>query len=397
MAKRLRVCLLKMRLQSSDIKKSALAIATATMLCSCSGGKILSIHNPSDIDRYGYIAEFEANQLSSYLRKGFILLDESGESMPYQLTHDGKLLVEANVRAGETIRYRLKSGMATHFDTICVAQIRYDFQDDLTWENDRGGYRLYGPAYRNGGGNVSGYDIWTKSVDYPVLSQRYHDHCKRGISYHKDHGNGMDAYIVGRTLGAGMNALVDHGGIVYPCAYQQCEILDNGPLRTSFKITCYPLDLEKGNVVETRYITLDKGAWLNKTLVKYSGLSGKKNLVSGIVVHKQNPTGYCIDSDKGYMAYADLTDNPDNGNGVIYIGVVNTQTPDSISYVPFNPAAGDAVGQIINHTNYTPEETFTYYWGAGWSKGGVKGMKAWEKYLSNFHKFLETPLEISIK
>lgn len=378
-------------------RKLTLGATAMLMMCACSSGKVLSIYNPTDRDRHGYIAEVKKDLLPANLKNGFIIENEAGESVPYQLTYDDKLLVEADVKSGQTVTFKLKPSPAQIFDTVCVSQIRHDFQDDLTWENDRGGYRLYGPAYRKSGGNVSGYDIWTKSVPFPVLAQRYHDHCKRGISYHKDHGNGMDAYTVGRTLGAGMNAIIDSDTIIYPCAYEQCEILENGPLRTTAKIICYPLRVGSEEVIETRLISLDKGSWLNKTQVSYEGISGKKQMVNGIVVHRQNPHGYSTGNDKGWIAYADLTDNPDNGNGVIYIGVVNPQTPDSILYRPFTPTAGDAIGQIINHTTYTPGETFTYYWGAGWSKGGVMGMEAWEKYLDDFQSDLAAPLEIRIK
>lgn len=373
---------------------SATAILT---LGSCSAGGTLSVHNPSPRHRHCAIAEISASSLPKKLAAGFEIIGKDGRSVPCQMTYDGKLLVETDIRAGETLRYKLRKSGKQAFDTVCVSQIRHDFQDDLTWENDRGGYRLYGPSYRKGGGNVSGYDIWTKSVPYPVLAQRYHDHCQKGISYHKDHGNGMDAYIVGRTLGAGMNALVDNGGIAYPCAYEKCDILDNGPLRTTVRITCYPETVGPDTVVEQRVITLDKGSWLNKTTVTYSNLSTAHELVTGIVIHKQNKRGYSIDKDNRFIAYADLTDNPDNGNGVIFIGIINPVLPDSVTVTPLSPAQGDAVAQIINHAAYSPGDSYTYYWGAGWSKGGIKGMRHWEKYLADFYEELQAPLVVRIK
>lgn len=369
----------------------------AYALCGCSSDTLLSIYNPSDIDRVGCVAEIDTAILPHSLVAGFIVADERGMEVPYQLTHDGKLLVQADVKAHESVKFRLKKATPTTSDTICIGQIRLDFQDDFTWENDRGGYRLYGPAYRKGGGNVSGYDIWTKSVDFPVLAQRYQDHCQKGISYHKDHGNGMDVYTVGPTLGAGMNALLEKDKMLLPCAYEKCEILDNGPLRTSAKITCYPLVAGGDSVVETRIITLDKGSWLNKTDIKYEGLSHDTPMVTGIVVHKQNRHGVSLDSDMRFISYADLTDNPDKGNGVIYIGVVNAIIPDSIVNSPLTPAVGDAIGHLLNHSVYTPGEVYTYYWGAGWSKGGVNGTQAWNQYLSDFHTMLAAPLEIKVK
>lgn len=359
--------------------------------------KTLSVYNPSNVDRKNCVVEADAAKVKLAFPKGFIVTDVDGSEVPYQLTHDGKLLVEASVKGGETVRFTIKDGVPQPIDTVCVGQIRYDFQDDYTWENDRSGYRLYGPAYRNGGGNVSGYDVWTKSVVFPVLAQRYHDHCRRGISYHKDHGNGMDVYTVGPTLGAGMNALVYEGEIVYPCAYEKCEILDNGPLRTTAKLTCYPLQVGENQVVETRVMTLDKGSWLNKTAVKYEGLTSPMQMVNGIVVHKQNRNGCMYGPDNKYIAYADLTDNADKGNGVIYIGVINSEKPDSVAYVPFDPAIGDAIGQMVNYLQYQPGEEYTYYWGSGWSKGGVRGTEDWECYLATFHSALAAPLKVAIK
>ena len=272
-------------------------------------------------------------------------------------------------------------------------------QDDFAWEIDRGGYRLYGPSYRAKGGNVSGYDIWTKSVDYPVLTARYDDHMAGCGSYHKDHGTGMDVYTVGRTLGAGMNALVlPSGELAYPCAYQECDIIENGPLRMTARITCYPETIgQDDGVVETRTITLDKGSWLNRTEVSYQGLSGDYPLVNGIVIHKQNTKGYVLDEEKRYLAYGDLTDNKENGNGVIFIGIVNPVAPASVDYHPLDPNVGDAVGHIMSHTTYSPGENYIYYWGSGWSKGGVRGLKAWTEYLGDFHDAVRHPLEVRIK
>lgn len=356
------------------------------------------IHNTGTTDRRGTVAEVEAATILSRYGEAFRVTDADGHEVTSQLTHDGLLLVEADIPAGQTVTYDIIPGSKARYDTICVGQVRHDVQDDYTWENDRGGYRLYGPAYRDGGGNVTGYDIWTKSVTYPVLSQRYADHSQRGVSYHKDHGNGMDAYTVGRTLGAGMDALTDCDTIVYPCAYERAEILDNGPLRTTVRLTCYPSRIgDNTDVVETRTISLDKGSWLNRTTVSFSGLTEPRPIVTGIVVHRHNTGGGRLDPERRYISYADLTDNPDNGNGVIYIGIVNVMTPDAQQYVPFAEARGDAVGQLINTSTYIPGREFTYYWGAGWSKGGVPGAGAWDAMLSEFHYNLSHPLTVTIQ
>ncbi len=361
----------------------------------------LKITNPTASDRNGEVVEISDHRQNNLKSMCAVVKDLDGHSVPSQITHDGKLLVFGDFPAHSTTEYKVSfvpNKYSEKTDTISVGQIRHDMQDDYTWENDKGGYRLYGPSYRAGGGKVSGYDIWTKSVEYPILKERYDGHMKYGISYHKDAGSGMDVYTVGPTLGAGMNALMVGDSICYPVAYEKCEILDNGPLRVTARITCYPENIGNDhNVVETRVISLDRGDWLNRTMVSYEGLTEDRTITTGIVVHKQNKRGYSIDNDKRYLAYADLTDNPDNGNGVIFIGIVNPRLPDSISYVPFEKEIADGVGQVQTLSTISPDSEYTYYWGSGWSKGGVKGMDAWLKYLADFYTRLQTPLEIRIK
>lgn len=390
-------------MNTTEIRFLSIAFATtAIFLCSCARGVTVSVYNPTATARNGQVVEIDASSITNRLGTAFSVQNAEGKPVTSQLTYDNKILIQGDFPGKETRKFifkKVQDGAEPKADTICVGQIRHDMQDDFTWENDRGGYRLYGPSYRKGGGNVSGYDIWTKSVDYPVLAGRYDDHMAGKISYHKDYGNGMDVYTVGHTLGAGMNALVlPSGEIAYPCAYQECDIIENGPLRMTAKLTCYPETVgdDKG-VVETRIITLDKGSWLNRTEVSYEGLSNDSGLVNGIVVHKQNPEGYVLDEGRRYLAYADLTDNPTNDNGIIFIGIVNPDDPESVAYHPLDPNVGDAVGHVMSHTSYKPGTDYVYYWGSGWSKGGVKDMKAWTDYLEGFHDGLLHPLEVKVK
>ncbi len=361
----------------------------------------VNVTNPTTNDRNGEVVEISASKLKRLKDLPISVKDDNGMSVPSQKTYDGNILIFGNFPAKETKRFTVtvaEKGNKAYTDTICVGQIRHDMQDDYTWENDKGGYRLYGPSFRAGGGKVSGYDIWTKSVDYPVLKERYDGHMKYGMSYHNDFGSGMDVYTVGPTLGAGMNALIAGDSICYPIAYEKCEILDNGPLRVTAKLTCYPAKIgNDDDVVETRVISLDRGSWLNRTTVSYEGLKKSYPITTGIVVHKQNKRGFTIDPDRRHLAYVDLTDNPAKGNGAIFIGIVNPQLPDSIEYVPFENEIADGVGQLQTFSTYIPDSEYTYYWGSGWSKGGVKGMNAWTEYLSDFYDRLNAPLQVEIE
>jgi rhamnogalacturonyl hydrolase YesR len=86
-------------------------------------------------------------------------------------------------------------------------------KDDLAWENDKVAFRVYGPALR-AGPEDSGIDAWTKRVPFPVLDKWYRRDLTEGVSYHQDHGEGLDGYHVGNTRGCGGIGLWIDGQLV---------------------------------------------------------------------------------------------------------------------------------------------------------------------------------------
>lgn len=324
----------------------------------------------------------------------FRLYDGSGREVAYQITHDGKLVFMSEAPAGASVKYSFKPGVPAPSDTVCYGRVFPERKDDLAWENDRAAYRAYGPALQASGERAYGYDIWTKSVDYPILEKRFHDDIVNKISFHVDHGNGMDVYAVGPTLGGGTSAIIaGNDSIVYPWCWKSAEVLDNGPLRFSARLVYPPCVIDGDTIIEKRLITLDAGSWLNKTTVSYEGLDGDLRPAAGIVVHDSNPEGFRIDGN--IVSYCDLTQNPDGDNGEIYVGLISTEMPGS-GYLPLRQNAGDAIGHVML-IGKPGQQSFTYYWGSGWSKGGVKDFNAWNKNLSDFKKDIEKPLVITTK
>ena len=318
--------------------------------------------------------------------------------VPYQITYDSLVVFPADVPAGTTVAYRLVKGTPQKVDTIVYGRQFPERKDDMAWENDRSAYRAYGPALQESGERAFGYDIWTKSVATPILEQRFADDIERGISFHVDHGNGMDVYGVGPTLGGGTAALLDSlGSIVFPYCYADYEILDRGPLRFTVRLDYRPMAIDGDSaVVEHRLISLDRGSWLNRTTVSYDGLSTPRQLAPGIVVHDSNPDGYELMEAEHAMAYADLTEDPANGNGTIYVGIVAPMS-GAMRYQALPEPAGAAIGHILAPSTYTPGESYTYWWGSGWSKGGVTDMDAWKNILATRSALAATPLKATVK
>jgi hypothetical protein len=375
----------------------SLVIVSAILLSACCRQKItVSVENQLNLERNSEIVEIDADNVTSRFGSDFVIHNSENQEVAYQLTHDGKLIFPTAVAPESVSKYFITAGKPQTVDTIAVGIYRPDCQDDFAWENEHSGYRLYGPIFRQGGGKVYGYDIWTKSVAYPILTKFYDDDHKRGISYHVDHGCGFDGYTVGPTLGAGMNALVDRKGeICYPCAYNKFELLDNGPLRMTVKFTIDTIAVDNSPVVETRIVTLDAGAWLNRTTTNYNGLNDQHPVVAGIAIHSDNHN-YVVNRELSYISYADQTDNITAGNGEIFVGVLADKV-DKISYQPFNETVANAVGQLLLYNTYQPGESYTYYWGSGWTKGGVASIDAWNKILETEKAKISSPLKVTLK
>ncbi|MCM1532869.1 MAG: DUF4861 family protein [Ruminococcus flavefaciens] len=375
----------------------SLIIALSVLLGACSKSTEVSVSWSQDAHPGERVIEVDLTDLGKESESNLIVLNSNNDTVPSQITYDNKLLIFDQVIPDTTIVYAIaKTDAPVAADTIAFAQTRPDKQDDLAWENDHGGYRLYGNDYHKGNGPVRGYDVWTKSVTHPVLAQRYeNDH--KGISYHVDQGDGMDVYTVGYSLGAGLTAPIDsNGNFVYPKGYETAEILDNGPLRLTVRLNIAPIVVDGDTIVETRTIMLNRGDWLNKTLVAYNGATKPLHLASGIVVHAQNPQAYRINHDNGIITYDDLTDNIEADNGIIYIGVV-AQDADSLVYRPFETQAGDALGHVMALSTLADNDsTLTYYWGSAWSKGGVESSEQWDSLVAENAKSFETIPETTI-
>lgn len=260
--------------------------------------------------------------------------------------------------------------------TVACGEVRPDRKDDLIWENEFCGYRAFGPALQASGEKAYGYDIFTKSVTYPVMHDRFEkSRATPRVSFHVDHGDGMDVYGVGPTLGCGTAALVDSCGIVYPWCWKECEILENGPKRFRVSLTYSPVSVNGKEVIEHRTITLEGGSRLNRVDITYEGLDKPCPVVVGIVVHADNPQGFYTD-DK-LLAVADLGDRNPGENGEIYCGAVLPSGFERSGFEPFAEPKGAAIGHVLGYSTYTPGTTFTYWFGSGWSKAGISSLDEW--------------------
>ena len=120
-------------------------------------------------------------------------------------------------------------------------------------------------------------------------------------------------------------------------------------------------------------------------------------MAAGIVVHKSNPEAYVMNKKKGYVAYADPMDHPEAMNGLIYIACLFPDGLDAVKYVPMEKEEAGATGHVVGVGEYKPGSTYTYYFGAAWSKYDMPDMGNWQQSLERYARVLKTPLSVTLK
>jgi rhamnogalacturonyl hydrolase YesR len=345
----------------------------------------------------------------------FIVFDEGGLEVPYQLSYDGKVLLDAGVRPKGKLTFTVKKGTPKNYATVCYGRVYNERKDDYAWENDRGAYRVYGPALQRTGERSYGTDVWSKNTPELVVEQRYWiedvvmmpaveklrkenrqrgDSLYRLNSYHNDHGRGMDLYKVGATLGCGTPALMVDGQLQYPYCFKTMEILDNGPMRTTVHLTYYPVKVNGDTaVVEHRYIQLDKGSNYNKVTVCYNGLTKPVSLATGVVLHSEDTENVEIEDD--CLLYADPTDNVRVNNCQLFVGALFPQKDVETKKLLFDQPKGGNEGHVLGIKEKYRGENYTYYFGSAWSKYDVRTMDEWKHRSEWTLRSIRQPLTVS--
>lgn len=348
----------------------------------------------------------------------FVVRNAFGQQVDYQITYDGKLLFDASVRPCGTAKFTVSKGVPEPMKTWVKGKMYPTRKDDIAWENDRGAYRVYGPALQRTGEKSFGTDVWTKNTPEIVVEDRYtadydgnilkNIYHKKGqgdkwreedlhTSFHLDHGNGLDCYSVGATLGCGTPALMDGNTLIYPYCYKEYEILDNGPLRFTVSLTYHPAKVKNDeNVVEHRIMSLDKGSNFNKITVWYEGLSKPCDFASGVVIHSEDKESVVLGSN--YVHYADPTDNPNKHNFQVYVAALFPNGDVKTKMLPYDTPnkgiEGHALGILKKLEN---NQKYTYYAGSAWSKADVRTQKEWQVRIESFMNAITMPLRVTVE
>lgn len=255
--------------------------------------------------------------------------------------------------------------------------------DDFAWENDVVAFRMYGKALEGRADDAQGIDFWAKRTHSLVINNWY-----KTDDYHKDHGEGLDYYSVGQTLGAGDLTLYFGNQVAYTKHYRQYEVLDNGPLRTTFKLTYEPQDFDGQTISLTKTITLDAGQQFNKVVVELQNQQAKTTpVVIGLVKRNESNPQHDFDQEDRTLAYwePNIQNNGHTGTALIV-------PKAKVSFIP-----NDAK-QFLLSTHIQNGKHFVYYNGATWDKAGkITSADAWEDYVEDKAEQLKKPLKVKLR
>ena len=407
------------------------------------------VNNPTSTPRTELISlsmnEVKAKLGNATPKKGetYIVKNKSGQQIGSQITHDGYLLIDASVRPHGSATYYVTIGKPYQQKVWTTGALYKIRKDDIAWENDRCAYRVYGPALQKTGECSFGTDVWVKNTTDTVVYERYVKDMNGNIkgdkidakvralqkqekseknkakaaalakqikalqaeskevdiltSFHLDHGNGLDPYRVGATLGLGAPSLMMGKNQVLPYCYKDYKILDNGPLRFTVELTYNPSTVgDMKNVVEHRIISLDKGSNFNKMTVWYDGLTHATDFATGFPIHEEDTESKTFAKD--YVSYADPTDNIEVNNSQVFVGVLFPEGIDNTYYQLFEKKHDGATGHALGlKRGLKNQEKYSYYFGAAWSKYDVKSYAEWQIRIKEYLDALKTPLGVEVK
>ncbi len=405
------------------------------------------VNNPTDAQRQELvevnISDVKAKLAGIAPKKGeaYIVKNKRGQQIGSQITHDGKLLIDASIRPHGSATYYISIGKPYPQKVWTTGALYKMRKDDIAWENDRCAYRVYGPALQRTGERSFGTDIWAKNTPDTVVYERYVMDKQGNVdgdkvdekvkseerrmknlsgaaleaqkakikalkaesyeidvttSFHLDHGNGLDPYRVGATLGLGAPSLMIGNQQFLPYCYKTYKILDNGPLRFTVELTYNPSTIgDMQNVVEHRIISLDKGSNFNKMTVWYDGLTHPTDFATGFPIHEEDTETKTFAKD--YVSYADPTDNIEVNNSQVFVGVLFPNGIDNTYYQLFDKKHDGATGHALGlKRGLKNAEKYSYYFGAAWSKYDVRSYTEWQIRIKEFLESLKTPLQVKL-
>ena len=281
-----------------------------------------------------------------------------------------------------TPRLQIVAEKLVAFSTEPATWARYvpERRDDFAWENDLVAFRTYGPAILPGLEN-SGIDCWNKRVPYPIIDKWYRGE-QNGVSYHEDHGEGLDLYNVGDSRGCGGTAIWSNGRMILSGPYKTWKTVAQDKDKSIFELS-YDYDVEGERVQEIKRITIELGKRLFRSESTWTknGQPANLEIAIGITTHEGKARAN-FDAKNGWMACWEKIAGNGMGTGVVC-------EPQRVQEMrEFGAAGSDQKHALLLMRTDAAGKT-VHYAGYGWEKAGaITTPAAWQNYLAQFARQL---------
>ena len=339
----------------------------------------ITIENPTGLQRSEIVA-ICADKLGIAKGVDVVVRDAFDIERTSQWTYNGQLLLDVHVRPNSKTAYTIQLGNPAAVLSSVSGRQYPERLDDIAFENDRIGFRLYGPALQRNGEKGFGHDVWVKRTTELILEELYRNDPR--LSFHLDYNKGLDCYGVGSTLGCGTPCLIRDGKIVYPWCYETYKILDKGPLRFTVQVDFAPVD----GITEHRILSLDKGSNFCEATIWYDGIQKPIDIAVGLAIRPAYPESVVMGKD--YVHYADPTVEPERHQFQIYSALLFPDQPVTITQ-----QESHALGIWKNYMS----GRFHYYFGAAWSEFDVRSQAEWQSRIEGFMQSRQHPLQVTIQ
>lgn len=349
----------------------------------------IEITNPFPFDRVNEMIEIRAAQLGTLTPGRFVIMDQDNKEVPYQLIYNGTTTIQSlifpiNVKTGTRETYTLRAGRPAPVTPLTSARFVPERRDDFAWENNIAAYRMFGPALAPNNPS-NGVDLWLKRTEELVVDSFYRNELVHGKSYHIDHGQGLDCYIVGNSLGAGGVAPYTDTTLWIGKHFDRYRVIETGPLRSVFRLY-YDSVKVKGKLYQKQItITTNAHSVLNRAVVKLTGPSQKMQLATGIFLHDGKGN---LQRSAGMIVYGEraVTETGvDMGQNWVAVLLPARETAYKIQ---------DLHALLL--TDYVPGNEFTYFFGGGWSQWKFPTQQDWLAAVQHFNRTNRHPVTINI-
>ena len=312
------------------------------------------------------------------------VVDDDGDGTP------DELIFQSDFAAGETRGFTVQSApAAAAFKKGRVYVTHTEPRDDMAWESDRIGFRMYGQGlYKVDSLDSPGIDIWNKRTRDLIVDKWY----KKGHdNYHIDSGEGADFYDVGHSLGTGGTALWVNGALNYAHNFKTHRIIAEGPIRVIFEVNYEPWGPPGLRVSETKRISLDAGRNLNKSTSIFRALDGATDIPYATgTVKRAGMIGLESRANRwAWLAGWGAVLLKGGGHGELGTAVVLPR--DQVTDWK------ETDDHYLAITHAKPGVPVTHYFGAGWTASlDFRDVHDWYTYLNQMAVRYDTPVKVTL-